>query len=143
MFQAIHLQNFPSESLWVDPVDKGIITSGYGDRTNPIYGGSEVHKGMDIAVPLNTEVRAVKAGEVTKTGYSNSYGNYIGYHTYDGYDIFYAHLNSIKAKKGDVVSQGEVIAFSGSTGSSTGPHLHYEVEYNGNILNPAEYVSLN
>lgn len=86
---------------------------------------------------------AVKSGEVTKTGYSSGYGNYIGYKTYDGYDIFYAHLNKVKAKKGDVISRGDVIAYSGSTGQSTGPHLHYEIEYNNQLINPDNYISLN
>ncbi len=114
-----------------------------GSRTSPISGKNEVHKGIDIGVPVNTEVVAVKSGEVTKTGYSESYGNYIGYKTYDGYDVFYAHLNKVSVAAGDVVEQGQTVAYSGNTGYSTGPHLHYEIEYNNQMINPVEYVSMN
>lgn len=93
-------------------------------------------------MPINTEVVAVKSGNVTKAGYSESYGYYVGYRTYDGYDIFYAHLNEIKCKESDVVEQGEIIALSGNTGYSTGPHLHYEITYNNDLLNPSDFVSL-
>lgn len=143
MPKIIHLLFLPSGNLWIDPVKDGVVTSESGSRTNPVNGNSENHKGIDIGVPLNTEVMAVKGGEITKTGYSNSYGNYIGYKTYDGYNVFYAHLNSVKSKVGDVVSQGQVIAYSGSTGQSTGPHLHYEIEYNNQLINPHNYISLN
>lgn len=121
----------------------GVITSRCGSRINPISGKNEVHKGIDIGVPVDTEVVAVKSGEVTKAGYSDSYGNYIGYETYDGYNVFYAHLNNVNASIGDVVEQGQIVAYSGNTGSSTGPHLHYEIEYNNELINPIEYVSLN
>ncbi|MGN1317878.1 MAG: M23 family metallopeptidase [Lachnospirales bacterium] len=97
---------------------------------------------MDIAVEKGTEVKAVKTGQITKAGFSNSYGNYIGYKTYDGYDLFYAHLDSVKSKVGDVVEKGEVIAYSGSTGQSTGPHLHYEIEKDQKQINPDKYISL-
>lgn len=142
MLKIIHRQKPPSGNLWIDPVKDGVITSAWGNRTSPINGSAENHKGIDIGVPVNTEVMAVKSGTVTKEGYSPSYGNYIGYKTYDGYDVFYAHLNKTNAKKGDVVEQGQIVAYSGNTGSSTGPHLHYELEYNNKMINPSDYLSL-
>lgn len=131
----------PSEDIWLDPVKGGIVTSECGSRINPITGKKESHKGIDIGVAENTEVAAVKSGQITKSGYSDSYGNYIGYKTYDGYDILYAHLKSVDAKVGDVVSQGQIIAHSGNTGQSTGPHLHYEIEYNSKEINPHKYIN--
>lgn len=142
MLITIHLLQLPSEDVWINPVENGTITAPCGSRTNPITGKIENHKGIDIGVPMNTEVKAVKSGEITRSGSSPSYGNYVGYRTYDGYEILYAHLNKVDTKIGDVVSQGDVIAHSGSTGQSTGPHLHYEIKYNDEIINPDSYLSL-
>lgn len=142
MPKTTDLPFLPSSDKWIDPVKEGSVTSQWGSRINPLSGKNEVHKGIDIGVPLNTQVMAVKTGEVTKAGYSESYGNYIGYRTYDGYNVFYAHLSRTAAKAGDIVEQGQIIAYSGNTGSSTGPHLHYEIEYNDQSINPIEYVSL-
>lgn len=118
-----------------------MVTSEAGYRTNPITSQQEYHKGIDIGVAEGSDVRAVKSGEITKAGYSSSYGNYIGYKTYDGYDIFYAHLKDTIANVGDVAAQGEVIAHSGNTGQSTGPHLHYEIEYNSKEINPLNFLT--
>ncbi len=142
MLKIMQLLFLPSDDKWVDPVSQGIITSLCDERISPITGANEVHKGIDIGVPLDTKVVAVKSGEVTKVGTSPTYGNYVGYKTYDGYDVFYAHLNKAAVNVGDIVEQGQIIAYSGNTGSSTGPHLHYEIEYNNEMINPKEYVSL-
>lgn len=85
---------------------------------------------------------AVKSGMVTDSGYSNGYGNYIKYRTYDNYDILYGHLDSVSAKKGQNITQGDVIAYSGNTGNSTGPHLHYEVKSNDKYINPESFYKI-
>lgn len=128
----------PNE-IWQQPVDNGVITDVFGYRNNPITGESENHKGLDIGVPMNTEAKAVKSGVVLDKGYSDSYGNWVKYETYDGYVILYAHLSSVAVEKEQEVKQGDVIAYTGSTGNSTGPHLHYEIMENDEYLDPYSY----
>ena len=111
-------------------------------RNNPTDTGNENHKGIDIGVPLNTKVVAVKSGHITDSGFSDSYGYYVKYQTFDKYDILYAHLNSVVVKKGDSIIQGDTIAYSGNTGNSTGPHLHYEIKFNDKYINPEECIKI-
>ena len=85
---------------------------------------------------------AVKSGEILEAGYCNSYGYYVKYRTYDKYDVLYAHLNSIKVKKGENITQGDVVAYSGNTGDSTGPHLHYEIKQGNEYINPENYYRI-
>lgn len=131
--------NLPSEE-WTSPIDDGVVTDVFGSRVNPVTGRTENHKGLDIGVPTGTPAKAVKSGEVTDSAYSDSYGWWIKYRTYDGYDILYAHLSSVTAQKGSKIKQGDVLAYTGSTGQATGPHLHYEIMYGGKYLNPSEYL---
>ena len=84
----------------------------------------------------------MKSGTITDAGYSNSYGYYVKYRTYDNYDILYAHLDSIKVKKGENITQGDIVAYSGNTGDSTGPHLHYEIKYGEEYINPISYYKI-
>ncbi len=128
----------PNE-IWEQPVTGGTITDIFGNRANPVTGENENHKGLDIGVSLNTEAKAVKSGVVIDTGYSESYGNWIKYRTYDNYEILYAHLSSVTAEKNQKIKQGDVIAYTGSTGNSTGPHLHYEIKENNEYLDPYDY----
>ena len=128
----------PNE-VWKRPVDSGVITDVFGNRPNPVTGKNENHKGIDIGVPLKTEAKAVKSGEVIDKGYSDSYGYWVKYKTYDNYVIMYAHLSSVAAEKNQKIKQGDVIAYTGSTGNSTGPHLHYEIIQNNEYLNPYNY----
>lgn len=125
--------------LWSQPVEGGVITDVFGNRDNPVTGKNENHKGIDIGVPVNTEAKAVKSGIVIDKGYSESYGNWIKYKTYDNYVIMYAHLSSVNAEKNQKIKQGDVIAYTGSTGNSTGPHLHYEIMENNKYLDPYSY----
>jgi murein DD-endopeptidase MepM/ murein hydrolase activator NlpD len=120
----------------------GVVTSAFGNRSSPIGGGEENHKGVDIGLPLNTCALAVKSGVVKSVGYSTSYGNYVGYTTTDGYDIFYAHLNKAVVSAEDKIKQGQVLAYTGSTGSSTGPHIHIEMRKNNELVNPLDYFSV-
>ena len=121
---------------------QGIITSSCGIRENPILQKEEVHDGLDIAVAEGTAVLAVKSGTVTEVRTSATYGKLMRYETEDGYEIFYAHLSEVLVKPGEQVKQGQVVAKSGNTGLSTGPHLHYGVYRNGEMLDPMELVTL-
>ena len=96
--------------------------------------------GLDIAVPEGTEVVAVKSGRVTEVRTSATYGKLLRFETTDGYTILYAHLSEILVKKGEKIKQGQVVAKSGNTGLSTGPHLHYGIYRDGKLLNPMEYL---
>ncbi|MCJ7856944.1 M23 family metallopeptidase [Lachnospiraceae bacterium NSJ-143] len=95
-----------------------------------------------MAVPENTKVRAVKDGTVTSCINSSSYGVKLNFTTDDGYDVFYAHLSSILVKEGERVTAGQVVALSGNTGITTGPHLHYGIHKNDDKIDPIQYVSL-
>lgn len=129
------------DEVWINPVD-GIITSSCGERTDPISNKKEYHNGIDIAVESNTDVLAVRSGKVIDVGYDNLNGNYIKYETTDGYKIIYAHLNKVLAKKDYSIKQGQVIALSGNTGKSTGPHVHYTVWRGDMLINPMQFVDL-
>ena len=111
---------------WLAPVSGG-VTSDCGKRENPILHKQELHDGLDIAVPEGTEVVAVKSGRVTEVRTSATYGKLLRFETTDGYTILYAHLSEILVKKGEKIKQGQVVAKSGNTGLSTGPHLHYGI----------------
>lgn len=126
---------------WIDPVD-GIITSSFGSRSNPILKKDEFHNGIDIGVAEGSDAVAVKGGKVIEVRASKTLGNLITYETNDGYIITYAHLQEALLKVGDKVVKGQVIAKTGNTGLSTGPHLHYSIQYKGEFLDPIQYVNL-
>lgn len=119
---------------------KGKITSGYGSRRDPINGVSSFHQGLDIAAPKGTAVYAAADGTVIFSGYRNSYGNVVMINHGGGIVTVYAHNSSLVAKKGQTVKAGTVISKVGSTGYSTGNHLHFEVRKNGSTVNPRGYI---
>lgn len=119
---------------------KGRITSGYGRRENPVHGGPDFHSGVDISVELGTPVKATADGVVSFAGRSGGSGNLIVLEHGFGYSTFYAHNRQIVARVGEHVRRGEIIAYSGSTGSSTGPHTHYEIWKDGRHINPIKYL---
>lgn len=121
------------------PVE-GRITSTYGSRENPIHGGSDYHTGVDISVGQGTPVKATADGIVSFSGWSGGSGNLIVIEHGFGYSTFYAHNKNVKVKVGQRVARGEVIASAGSTGSSTGPHSHYEIWKNGRHVNPKPFL---
>ena len=129
------------DEVWQAPCF-GEITSAFGQRDNPLGEGGQFHDGVDIAVPENTEVRAVDGGVVLSCVNSDTYGIKLDFITDGGYNVFYAHLNEIKVKEGDRISAGQVVALSGNTGDTTGPHLHFGVHKNGQPVNPQDFVSL-
>lgn len=124
---------------WLNPVD-GIITSDFGDRSNPISEDEELHNGVDIAVEEGTAIVAVADGVVVKVDNINTYGNYIKYKVDNDYIVLYAHCSQILVKEGDLVKQGQILAEAGSTGMSTGPHVHYSIWYKGELLNPKLFL---
>ena len=129
------VQSNPGGYIW--PVDSRYITSTVGGRTSPGGIGSTNHKGTDIGrVGYTSPIYASKSGTVIVSQYSSSYGNYVVISHGSGNTTLYAHMSSRKAEVGQYVNQGDVIGITGSTGNSTGPHLHFEVTENGVRVNP-------
>lgn len=118
------------------PTDGGVISSGYGGRTGPIDAGYEWHTGVDIAVDFGAPVYAAAAGTVEQSGWNGGYGRYIRLNHGNGYETAYGHMSGLAVSAGQQVIKGEIIGFVGSTGYSTGPHLHYEVLADGQNVDP-------
>ncbi|MEM7741269.1 MAG: M23 family metallopeptidase [Pseudomonadota bacterium] len=128
----------PRTQLMKTPINGARISSGFGRRTHPILGYDKDHQGVDFAAPRGTPIMATGDGEVVISGPRGSFGNYIRLRHTGGYATAYAHLDRIAPaiKPGQQVQQGDVIGYVGSTGRSTGPHLHYEVLFQGKQQNP-------
>lgn len=125
----------------VSPIDGGRYTSYFGYRINPITDEFSFHTGLDIAANEGTKIRAVYSGRVTKVGEDSRAGKYIFLTHDDGLVSFYCHCSEITATQGAFIRQGETIARVGSTGWSTGPHLHFEIRLNGIRYNPLYILS--
>ena len=126
--------------IW--PVSSRRITSTFGGWASPGGIGSTNHKGIDIGgVGYTTEIHAAKAGTVIVSQYSRSYGNYVVVSHGSGNTTLYAHMSSRKVSVGQYVNQGDVLGITGSTGNSTGPHLHFEITENGTRINPLKYLT--
>jgi len=125
-------------SLMRTPIDGGRLSSLFGKRDHPILGYTRMHKGLDFAAPRGAPVLATGDGTVVRRSRNGSFGNYIQIRHDRAYATLYAHLSRYAKglKRGDRVSQGEVIGYVGATGLATGPNLHYEVSANGNSINP-------
>ena len=124
-------------SVW--PV-KGWITSGFGKRVSPFTGQMAVHEGIDIGAPFNTPVQAPAAGRVVVTGFDPRMGNLIAIDHGYGMETQYGHLAKVLVKSGQKIRRGDVIGLVGSTGLSTGPHLHYHVKSNSHAVDPQRYI---
>lgn len=121
----------------------GNITSVYGYRSNPFIGsGNELHSGLDFHGETGEQVKSTASGRVVWSSWFQGYGNCVRIAHGNGYQTLYGHLSAIKVKAGQKVRAGEVIGLIGSTGRSTGPHLHYEVRLNNKPLNPNKFLSL-
>jgi len=118
------------------PLPTGIITSPFGERINPITGKPHFHNGIDIAAPLGTEILASRAGKVLNIGYNNIYGNFITIKHEDNYQTVYCHLKNIFVELNQEVQSGMIIGTVGTTGMSTGPHLHFEILGRGQAKDP-------
>lgn len=123
-------------STWPTTHPDRVISSGFGARRDPIKGDRRQHKGLDIAVPRKSKVRATANGVVAFSGSSPSYGRYIVIDHGNGTDTLYAHLYKRKTKKGKRVSRGDVIGLAGQSGRATAPHIHYEIRKNDRPIDP-------
>jgi murein DD-endopeptidase MepM/ murein hydrolase activator NlpD len=112
------------------------FTSGFGWRRSPFTGARTYHGGIDLAVPSGTNAYAALAGTVTKVGYDDTYGNHVIIAHHSGYQTLYGHFSSVTVSQGQYVTTSTVIGKVGSTGLSTGPHLHFTVYKNGRLVNP-------
>ncbi len=120
---------------------RNVVTSEFGYRKDPFTGKTKGHSGMDLAVPTGTPVRAALPGTVTVSAYNRGgYGYYVMIDHGNGLSTLYGHNSQLLARVGQTVEAGDVIALSGSTGRSTGPHLHFEVRINGERTNPRSYL---
>lgn len=126
--------------IWPCPASSR-ITSFFGDRESPTEGASSDHKGIDIGASTGTNIVAAAGGTVTISTYSYSAGNYVMINHGGGVSTVYMHCSQLLVSVGDTVKQGDVIAKVGSTGYSTGPHLHFGIRHNGTYVNPSNYVS--
>ncbi len=115
------------------------MASGYGYRSDPVYGTTKFHEGMDFSSPIGTPVYATGDGTVTEAGWKSAYGNLVEINHGFNYTTRYAHLSAINVHPGQTVKRGDLIGKVGNTGKSTGPHLHYEVRYKGAPQNPVNY----
>lgn len=122
--------------------DKALrLTSAFGPRIHPVTGKPSVHRGADYAAPIGAPVRATAPGEVVMAGARGAYGMHVRIRHAGGFETRYAHLSRIDVRAGDEVPRGAMIGLVGSTGRSTGPHLHYEVRRDEKALDPEGWVA--
>jgi len=128
---------------WLVPISYTAFTSAYGWRDHPVYGGRKFHHGVDLAAPSGTPIYATRSGVVTTASYeAGGAGNYVSINHKDGYSSIYMHMTRYVVYAGQYVYAGQVIGYCGSTGASTGPHLHFGIYYNGSSVNPANYIKI-
>ena len=120
---------------------QGRVSSGFGNRFHPIDRKVKFHAGLDLAVPQGTTVGAAANGTVKFAGWDGDYGNLVILQHADGRESRYGHLSKLVVKQNDEVMAGQTIALSGSTGKSTGPHVHFEIRENGKVVDPVKVLS--
>lgn len=130
----------PSSGGFMRPVAGGYISCKYGPRTHPVTGVAGFHTGIDLAVPMETPIYAAQSGVVAVAQWNNAYGNMVIINHANGIQTLYGHSQRYIVSPGEKVKKGQVIAYVGTTGLSTGPHLHYEVRKNGSHINPGGYM---
>lgn len=131
----------PSSSGWVCPVPYYTLTSPFGMRVHPISGKWKMHNGVDMAAAQGTPIYAAKSGKVTTASYqAGGAGYYVSINHGDGFSSVYMHMTHFIVSPGQYVTAGQVIGYVGSTGGSTGPHLHFGISYNGSYVNPMNYI---
>ena len=126
---------------WLRPCSYVYMSSPFGLRQSPTSGASTFHQGVDLAAPAGTPIYASRAGVVTIATYSNSAGYYVTINHGDGYSSIYMHMTNYVVSAGSAVSAGQLIGYVGSTGISTGNHLHFGIAYNGAYINPCNFLS--
>ncbi len=124
------------KALMRTPIDGARLSSGFGKRKHPVLGYTKMHKGLDFAAPRGTPIYAAGNGTVEHAGRKGAYGNYVRIRHNSEYSTAYAHMKRVNTKKSRRVKQGQIIGYVGSTGRSTGPHLHYEILRGGSQVNP-------
>ncbi len=134
--------SIPSSSGWITPCSYVAFTSPFGYRYHPLSGNWKMHYGVDLAGPQGTPIYAAKSGRVAIASYNGSAGYHVEIIHEGGWASVYMHMTHYVVSKGDYVSQGQLIGYMGSTGGSTGPHLHFGISYNGTYVNPADYINI-
>ena len=127
---------------WLLPINYTRFSSPFGYRIHPIYGDWRMHYGVDLSAPQGTPIYATRGGRVTYATYDSSSGYYVSINHLDGFVSKYLHMTHYIVSPGDYVAAGQVIGYCGSTGASTGPHLHFSIYYNGTAVNPALYINI-
>lgn len=127
---------------WLLPINYTRFSSPFGYRIHPIYGDWRFHYGVDLSAPQGTPIYASRGGRVTYATYDSSSGYYVSINHLDGFTTKYLHMTHYIVSPGDYVAAGQIIGYCGSTGASTGPHLHFSVYYNGTAVNPAKYINI-
>ena len=130
----------PSGVTWLVPCKYTRVTSPFGYRWHPTTGEWSMHKGVDLGAAKGTPIYATRSGTVTIATYHKTAGNYVTINHGDGYSSVYMHMTHYVVDVGDYVKAGELIGYVGSTGRSTGPHLHFGISYNGTYVNPMDYI---
>lgn len=136
-----HVKALALRFPFANPAPDRTITSLFGNRVDPFFGRLALHAGIDFRQKTGSEVKATGAGVVIHAGTAGGYGIMIEIDHGNGITTRYGHLSKVLVKEGDIVSAGDLIALSGSTGRSTGPHLHYEVRRNGNAVDPMRFLN--
>lgn len=134
--------NYVNGLTWLVPISYTHFTSPFGWRIHPVYGGWRFHYGVDLSAPTGTPIVASRAGKVTTASYDSSSGYHVYVNHGDGFVTRYLHMTHYIVSPGQYVNAGQVIGYCGSTGASTGPHLHFSVYYNGQAVNPANYINI-
>ena len=138
---ALQGENPPSNATWITPVSGWKLTSAFGMRVHPVLKTQRMHNGIDMACAQGTPIYATRAGKVTRTAYqAGGAGNYVSINHLDGFASIYMHMTHYVVSAGQTVSAGQLIGYVGSTGMSTGPHLHFGVSYAGTYVNPLAYI---
>lgn len=127
---------------WLVPISYYHFTSPFGWRLHPIYGDYRFHYGVDLSAAAGTPIYATRAGIVTTATYGSSGGWYVAIDHQDGYSSNYLHMTNFVVSPGQYVQAGQLIGYCGSTGASTGPHLHFSIYYYGTAVNPADYIAI-
>jgi murein DD-endopeptidase MepM/ murein hydrolase activator NlpD len=128
--------SIPSRS----PVEGVHFTSEYGMRVHPVLGGRRAHKGIDLGAPVGTPIYATADGTISRADWFSSYGLYVSIEHGGNLQTRYGHMSRLNVAAGQEVHKGDIIGFVGTTGRSTGPHLHYEVRVSGEAVNPVPYM---
>ena len=138
---ALAGENPPSDATWITPVSGYTVTSAFGMRLHPVLGYYRMHNGIDMACTQGTPIYATRGGVVTTASYqAGGAGYYVSINHLDGFSSIYMHMTHYVVSAGQTVSQGQLIGYVGSTGISTGPHLHFGISYAGTYVNPLAYI---